>query len=274
MFTFFMVIAFGLIWMALRFFLPSRYRAIVNKIFSKFKVSEEPKKLVHFSTSDIGCFTGATGNFTVNTQGRVYALNIDSKFANTSLAHTARCALVFTDESLKHFHKHPWEIIHCWKRLTAQYRTIELGDISWCSTDTVLVDKDILQIKKIERIKKNNVRIKWQKIKVFTVSVQNYMIALLIISCTANLLSLKLNIYPGKIGEVGEAISSTLISTLNSVPGLEPYLKSLTNLIKYHPLPVIYVSIILCASLLTYTHYKTKKNMSLFLERLKCIKFV
>ncbi|MDR9864402.1 MULTISPECIES: hypothetical protein [Pseudomonas] len=142
-----------------------------------------PKKLVHYSKSDLGDFTKkGTGRFKVRTQGRIYALDIDGPLANTSTLKSIKSALVFTDEALEHFEIHPWRTFFFWKRCVSQYRTVNINDMKWDAKDTVMHGSNVLQVKKMRKRSGNNLRIKWQRLKVGFVSMCDWFVFLLLLS--------------------------------------------------------------------------------------------
>ena len=240
-----------------------------------------PEMLVHFSTADISKFTGPKGRFKVNTQGRVYTLDINSKFANTSLAHNPQSALVFTHKALNHFHRHPWELMHFWKRPTAQYRTIKLGDITWLKKDTKLIDKNILQIRKVSRSTDNNKRIIWQKIKFAVVRATNYSFSLILLLLLLSYVSVTFDICIKKTRKAAAFLDSQLSNVLHLTAPRGSTRYEFFNYAKDHMLPLLTIenfwiltacSLTVCGLILIRTHLKTKKNIAIFISKLKTIK--
>lgn len=143
----------------------------------------KPKKLVHYSKSDLGVFTkNGVGRFKVRTQGRIYALDIDGALANTTTLKSINSALVFTDEALEYFEIHPWRTLFFWKRCFSQYRTVNINDVKWDSKDTVMHGSNVLQIRKIRKRSGNNLRLKWQRMKVGFVSMCDWSVFLFVLS--------------------------------------------------------------------------------------------
>lgn len=143
----------------------------------------KPKKLVHYSKSDLGVFTkNGVGRFKVRTQGRIYALDIDGALANSSTLKSVKSALVFTDEALEHFEIHPWRTLFFWKGCLSQYRTVNINDMKWDSKDTVTHGSDVLQVKKMRKRSGDNLRLKWQRFKVGFVSMCDWFVFLFFLS--------------------------------------------------------------------------------------------
>lgn len=147
--------------------------------------SHKPNMLVHYSQAGLDVFTTTQAVFKVRTQGRVYCVDIEGPLANTSTNKPVKCALVFTHDALELFNKHPWRTFFIYKRIMSQHRTIDIGDITWDQNDTILISKDVLQIKKLHQSSNSNMRIKWQRMKCLFVSACDWLATLVILSIVA-----------------------------------------------------------------------------------------
>lgn len=117
---------------------------LLVKLFCK------PKALIHYSTVPVTDF--AQRHFKVNTQGRVYTLDLfkHSRYATTS-AIAPKSALVFTGKALEKFKPHPLATLLFFKRFLGQYWTRAVGDVTWTPADET-AHGDVLHITDIQII--------------------------------------------------------------------------------------------------------------------------
>ncbi|OZY39745.1 hypothetical protein CJF43_21290 [Pseudomonas fragi] len=110
----------------------------------------KPKALIHYSTVPVTDF--AQRHFKVNTQGRVYTLDLfkHSRYATTS-AIAPKSALVFTGKALEKFKPHPLATLLFFKSFLGQYWTRAVGDVTWTPADET-AHGDVLHITDIQII--------------------------------------------------------------------------------------------------------------------------
>lgn len=108
------------------------------------------KALIHYSKVPVTVF--AQRHFKVNTQGRVYTLDLfkHSRYATTS-AIAPKSALVFTGKALEKFKPHPLFTLLFFKRFMGQYWTRAVGDVIWTPADET-AHGDVLHITDIQII--------------------------------------------------------------------------------------------------------------------------
>lgn len=110
----------------------------------------KPKALIHYSKVPVTVF--ARRHFKVNTQGRVYTLDLfkHSRYATTS-AIAPKSALVFTGKALEKFKPHPLLTLLFFKRFMGQHWTRSVGDVIWTPADET-AHGDVLHITDIQII--------------------------------------------------------------------------------------------------------------------------
>lgn len=131
------------------------------------KNKNPPVALIHYSDRTLRTFNKRNGRFKVNTQGRMYAIDL-ARGASGSITKSVKpkSALLFTDKALEKFKPHTAQNIHGFKKLFGQYHTAKFGDVTWKKSDTVRKGK-VLRIKDVEIVRiAERKRWAWQLTKV------------------------------------------------------------------------------------------------------------
>ncbi|WPE29279.1 hypothetical protein PshuTeo1_50450 [Pseudomonas hunanensis] len=219
-------------------------------MLKSIKKNNPPKALIHYSDRTLRTFNKRKGRFKVNTQGRMYALDL-SRGASGSITKSIKpkCALLFTDKALEKFKPHTTKTLFGYKKFFGQYRTVQFGDVTWKKSDTTRKGK-VLRIKDIEIVKiAERKRWAWQHTKVAGVKLLDWlMLYVVFVWAAMAIFNTLMKIYPD---------SEFPVQTLNFIlDNLAWFL----NLPKWTPSVILVVGILL-VPLIVYLLRDSKRKL-------------